>query len=637
MSGVMRYVFVLSAAFVCGSVFADRITTCLDGSGWTLDGAPVMVPHTWNAEDGADGLGGNYHNSAASTTYVHRVGVYAHALPDARKGRRYFVKFAGAGIRTVVKVNGVEIGRHVGAYAAFCHEATRAMRPSSNILEVVVDNYITGSEPPYSGDFTVWGGLYRSVWLIETPEICIDPTRWASGGVTLHPDAKTGRVTADIAVSGAPDEKRTWMFPEPELWSPENPKLYSVTVRLASGDEVTERFGFRTVELKDDGFYLNGVKRKLRGVNLHQDRDGKGGAVSDADRIEAVSLIRRMGADAVRTAHYPHADSMYSLLDEAGLLVWVELPNVGVLPDSPAYRENALQQAREMVAQLRNHPCIFGWSLFNEVCLDKTPSGYQTTEAYAESLLSSLRDEVRRLDPSRPVLGAAWEKPHRRINAVPDGLGVNAYPGWYVLDAKSMKASLDDFLSVTPRRSVAISEYGAGASTIHHAPVDRRVPPGGDFHPEEYQAWVHRWNYPALRDDPRVWGSFVWVMFDFGADCRREGARHGINDKGLVTYDYKVPKDAFYFYQANWTTWPTLRLVGARGMSVTNETVSVMGFCNTARPVELALNGRTVGRMTPDDAMTVLWPDVRLDAGRNTVRLSSNGLVSEAVWIRETR
>ena len=625
----------LSLAILPGVVLAGRRITILDGPGWLLDGEPVTIPHTWNVKDGADGLGGRYHNSAASTSYVHRVGTYSRDLPAAIPGRRYFIRCDGAAIRAVVSVNGVEIGRHVGAYAAFCFEATCAMKPSGNRLEIVVDNMITRSEPPYSGDFTVWGGLNRSVRLIETPEICIDPTRLASSGVTLFPDAKTGRVRAEVAVLGGPDETREWTFENPKLWSPEHPNLYSVTVRLTSGDEVVERFGFRTVELKEDGFYLNGEKRKLRGVNLHQDRDGKGAAVSDADRAEDVAIIRRMGADAVRTAHYPHAGKTYSLMDEAGLLAWVEIPNVGVLPDSREYADHAMLQVREMIAQLRNHPCVFGWSLFNEVCLDPTPDGYRTTEGFAVRFLSGLRDEVHRLDPSRPVLGAAWEKPHHGINAVPDGLGLNAYPGWYVLDASRMRESIDDFLSETPRKSIAVSEYGAGGSVVNHASPEMRNAPGGAFHSEEYEAWVHRWNYPALRDDPRVWGSFVWVMFDFGADCRYEGPRHGINDKGLATYDRKTMKDPYWFYKANWNPEPMLHLVGTRMSVTTNAAVTVMGFSNLPGPVSLTVNGRSIGTLPSDDVKSVIWRDVPLALGDNRVELRSGGRSAVADWRRE--
>lgn len=611
---------------------APRAETCLSGAGWTCDGAPVAVPHTWNAVDGADGLDvppkQPGHNSVSSQSYARGARTYRRALPDAPPpGRRAFIRCDGVSVKAAVRVNGAPAAQHVGAFSAFTCEVTGLLKPTGNVLEIVADNAYDPDVPPTEGDFTVFGGVYRDVWWIEKPAVCVDPLRH----VRLHPDAATGRVRAEVPVSGGPDEVQTFDFGAPELWSPESPRLYRLTV-TAGTDRVTVPFGFRTVEMRADGFYLNGVRRQLRGVCRHQDRIGKGWAVSAADEAEDVRWIKRMGADAVRTSHYPQSPAFYRLCDEEGLLVWTEIPLVDEVPATPAFRAHALHMAAEMVTQLAHHPSIVLWGLFNEVYQFK-----RKPDGTAEPLLRDVRARIRALDPTRPVVGAS-NRDIPSLCAIPDALGMNLYPGWYTgygADPEDMAARIAASVRASGRSCIAVSEYGGGGCIDQHGDALTRPAPSGRFHPEEYQAWLHRGNYLGIVDNPAVWGSFAWVMFDLASDSRREGAQIGRNDKGLVTGDRTTAKDAWYFYKCNWNPEPELRIVGERAGTTTNAAHTVVVFSN-APEVMFFLNGRLHGAKVPDRVKTCVWRDVTLVPGENRMEFRAGPQTRRHVLVRTT-
>lgn len=639
----MRIPCALLVAF-CTLPAVSRTVETLS-NGWTCDGEPVGIPHTWNAVDGCDGEGdfGDVWSSAALTTsYLRTRKTYRRALEAAEPGRRYFIRCEGASTKAVVRVNGREIGRHACGYTAFACEATAAMRTDGpNELEIEVGNTWDPHILPFFGDFTVQGGLYRRVSLIETGAVCIDPLRYGGSGLRIWPDAKTGKVKVDVAVNGAPDETREYDFGKPELWSPENPRLYSVTVRLAGGDEVTERFGFRTAEFRKDGFYLNGVRRRFRGVNRHQDREGKGYAVSAEDEREDVRIIKSMGADSVRTCHYPQSRDYLDACDEAGLMVWFEAANVNYMTFDDEFRSNLLTQVREIVAQNANHPSVVLWGLFNELEFGADRKPTMQPEKVID-FLTAERDEFHRLDPTRKTVAASNNPDYRPMNLVSDVAGFNLYPGWYgwkpwyELDPRS---AAECFRKVAPtipgRQGFILSEYGAGGCAAQHADVMSARPASDAFYPEEYQARVHAEVYRAVLAEERVWGTFLWQMFDSAADYRREGDRFGINNKGLVSYDRETKKDAYWFYRTNWREdEPSLHLVGARMTETTDERVSVMAFSNVGT-VTLLVNGVRVGTAEPDTVKTVLFERVPLKVGRNEIEICAGGLRRTARWERK--
>ena len=621
-----------------------RTVTSLSGTGWTCDGLPVSVPHTWNVTDACDGPGDAIvdwsgvkgGDSVGGNGYLKKRAVYRRKFPAARPGKRYFLKFDGASVNADVAVNGRVVGAHQGAFTAFVFEITDFLKTVEvNELEVAVDNRWNELTQPMSADYSVYGGLYRNVWLIETDPVCIDPMTDGTDGIVVAADPGSGDVTVGVSVLGGTNEVKRFRIENHELWSPEHPKLYVRRIAIdqnGSHDSVDVRFAFRTFEFREGLFYLNGRLRKLRGVNRHQDRAGKGWAVSGADEEEDVRLMKEMGVDALRTAHYPQSRHIYDLCDEKGIICWVEYPNVNRLTLTKAFEDGMHRQVREMVSQCRNHPCVAMWSIFNE--LYNGESWMRERSRDVEAMMARTRDLIHELDPGRPVVGVMGETGIPTRNAIPDEYGLNVYPCWY--SDLDMHRMLDWVMRESGRKTVAISEYGIGASVYQHGDPTVRVEAGGAFHPEEYQAFRMHDNLLQIVRDDRVWGSYVWAMFDFGADNRHEGDRCGINDKGLVTHDRKEKKDAYYLYQANWTKTPVLHLVGSRMTVTTNAVISVMGFSNVG-PATLTVNGRELGTKTPDEACGLLWPDVKLDAGRNTIRLLSADRTCGAVWMLTKR
>ena len=614
-----------------------RTVTELD-TGWTADGKPVTLPHTWNALDASDGkdvpprFSTQWNYSAGSPSYARKPVVYRRALPDPKPGRRYFVTCGGASMTTQVRVNDREVGRHIGSFTAFAYELTDALKPSGNVLEFIVDNVFDANVQPINADYSVYGGLYRIPRLVETGAVCIDPARTP----VVHADAKTGRVEIKwFQSSRSPDgsirtieQSNIRTIPDFELWSPENPKLYPVTVR-AGDDELTLNVGFRTMEFREDGFYLNGEKRKLRGVCRHQDRAGRGWGRSAADEAEDVRWIKLMGADAVRTAHYPQSEAFLDLCDREGLIVWEELPNVNGITFTAKAEENERMMAREMVEQHRNHPCIFAWGIFNELYNKPMPEGT------AEPRMAALSKFINELDPTRPTVGASCRNWLIDLHRTPNQIGFNLYPTWAGEGTDTMKMKIDAaFATNTTLKIAAVSEYGAGAGARQHASIRTRATAYDSvFHPQEYQAYHHWRCYRDIKDDPRIWGSFLWVMFDLGSDAKIEGEHVGMNDKGMVSWDRMIAKDAFYFYKANWNPEPMLHLVGDRLTDLTDRRTDVLAFSNDG-DVELFVNDVSYGKRTPDGVKGVLWTDVPLATGDNKVEVVSDRFRETAHWRR---
>ena len=509
---VVVAVFLAGVAVAGGATGAVR-RVCLSGDEWTLDGGRVRVPHTWNAADATDGkdvdVRKSGHDSVSSESYARKEGAYVRALPDPKPGVRSFVICEGVSSVAEVRINGKTVGCHQGAFTSFGFEITSALKPKGNVLEILADNTLNPDVPPISGDFNLYGGVYRDVWLVEAEMPCMDPLR----EVRIAADAKTGHVVATVPVLDGSDVRQEFDFPSPTLWCPENPKLYDVTVKIGE-DARTVPFGFRTVAFKDGRFFLNGVERRIRGVCRHQDRAGKGWAVSAADEEEDVKWIKGMGADGVRTSHYPQSRRFYDLCDRYGLIVWTELPNVDGVTFSPAFRGNLFACAREMVEQLGNHPSICMWGLFNELY-----NSFPMPEGKAEALMREANDLFHALDPSRPTVAASNDPRRRELNAIPDALGLNLYPLWYDIKGLydgGMKATVRRSVQMNSRQAVCVSEYGGSGCIDQHDDPLMRPESGGRFHPEEYQAWMHSRLYNDLKGDPRVWGSFLWQMFDCG-------------------------------------------------------------------------------------------------------------------------
>lgn len=622
-----------------------------DDSAW----AAVNTPHTWNATDGSDG-GNNYYRG---------VGWYRRHLtvPAGLAGRMLFLQFAGVNQVADVWVNGVHLGQHKGGYSRFRFGATDTLLPGKdNVIAVKVTNAADPDIAPLSADYTFAGGIYRNVSLWAVNKLQVQMLDYAGPGIYLRQIAVTaasatvgvtaklwnntsasrtvavrtvvadadGTVVADqlgasrtLAAAAGTQITQSVTLTNPRLWNGRtDPHLYSVTVEVhdvTAGadtvtDAVTEPLGLRSIAVDAaTGFSLNGRQLALRGVNLHQDRAGKGWAISDADHTQDFDLIEEVGADAIRMAHYQHDQKDYNLADERGFVVWAEIPLVNATTNSAAFTASTENQLRELIRQNYNHPSIAFWSIGNEQNSDDTPTN---------TLLAALAGIVASEDPDRLSTYASDLGDTAGVSTHTQTCAWNKYYGWYGGSKDGDLGTWADRLHASqPALRFAVSEYGAGANTSQHA-LDPAAPaPSGSWHPEEYQALFHEAAWQQIEARPYLWGTFVWNMFDFASDGRNEGSQPGINDKGLVTRDRATRKDAFYFYKATWSVAPTLYITSRRWTQRSEAATRLKVYSNAAQ-VTASLNGVSLGAVSSGDHVFV-WNDVTLRQGQNTVSVTA--------------
>ena len=619
-----------------------------DESGWQA----VSIPHNWGwaqAQEGKD--------------FYRGPGWYRRELDiEPEPGKRYFLRFEAASLFADVYVNGDFLGEHRGGFGAFCYEITKSLNEhGTNVIAVRVSNSWEPDIAPLSGDFSVYGGIYRPVHLIETAAEDFSLTDRGSFGVAwLQKDVTKRRATIDVTteISNGTKEKQSltlvatvrdangkkvietsqpvilapettapyWLtleVPHPHLWNGrQDPYLYRAIVELRSSntvlDSVLQSIGLRFYRVDPDkGFFLNGKAYPLHGVCMHQDWYNKGWALSHGDMDENLRLIKEIGATVVRCAHYQHSDYFYSLCDQAGILVWAEIPQVNEINASTRFAETSRGQLLDLIRQNINHPSIFAWSLFNEIGNAKTPD--------PERELEDLNNLAHAEDPTRPTIGATCTDKFPQMNKIPDWLGWNFYPGWYSGwgSLTNFGALLDKHRYDSQHGGFCVSEYGAGANVNQHEDNPAQPRAGGEWHPEEWQSIVHEKDWAALNSRPYIWATFVWNMFDFAVSTRREGGVPGRNDKGLVTYDRQTKKDAFYFYKANWSAEPVLYIADRRFTERTNAVTNVRVYSN-ARKVELLVDGKSMGTHRSSGGSVFIWRNVKLKSGENVIAAAAD-------------
>lgn len=615
----------------------------------------VDLPHTWNAQDALSG----------KIDYKRGIGNYEKNLficPEW-KGKRLFIRFEGVNNIADVFINRRHIGEHRGGYGAFIFEITGKVEyGKENSILVRVNNGEQLDIMPLVGDFNFYGGIYRDVHLLITDETCISPLDYASPGVRLIQDSVSHRYakvraivdlsngssgnqevelnvrlldgqrvvkegTKNVNLSGneVMQQELTFEIDQPHLWNGrQDPFLYQAEVTLFRNgqmvDRVTQPLGLRFYRIDPDkGFFLNGKHLPLQGVCRHQDRSEVGNALRPQHHEEDVALMLEMGVNAVRLAHYPQATYFYDLMDKNGIIVWAEIPFVGPggyndkgFVDLPAFRANGKEQLKELIRQHYNHLSICVWGLFNEL----TELGDNPVE-YIKELNVLAHQE----DTTRPTTSASNQMGD--LNFITDAIAWNRYDGWYGGTPADLGKWLDRMHKDHPEICIAISEYGAGASIYHQQDSLVKTVPTSWWHPENWQTYYHIENWKTISSRPYVWGSFVWNMFDFGAAHRTEGDRPGINDKGLVTFDRKVRKDAFYFYKANWNREePMLYLTGKRNTVRTQRLQTITAFTNLSG-AELFVNGKSYGKAIPDSYAILEWKNVELEPGENEIKVVS--------------
>ncbi|WP_323090884.1 glycoside hydrolase family 2 protein [Allobaculum sp. JKK-2023] len=608
----------------------------------------VDLPHTWNKFDGQDG-GADY---ARETFY------YTKELPafERKADSRVYLEFEGANSAANVYVNGKLAGRHEGGYSTFRFDITDLLNTGfgeANVIVAEVDNS-TNHIYPQTADFTFYGGLYRNVNLLVVEPSHFDLDFYGGNGIAIDTnihgsDADVnvkayitnpkeisrlevkvldadGNVVAQTTVPAQEENTLTLTIENVHLWNGvKDPYLYTVECSLLENnetvDEVSIRIGVREFYVDPQkGFFLNGVLTPLRGVSRHQDRLGKGNALDFEDHLEDARLIKELGANTIRLAHYQHAQDFYDLCDELGFVLWAEIPMISAMIAGPEAEENAKEQMKELIVQNYNHPSIVTWGISNEI----TIAG-ESDELLRQ--LNGLNDLVHEMDKTRLTTMAQVSmlpktSPHNQLT---DILSYNHYFGWYGGEFTGNEAWVDKFHEEYPDRALGLSEYGCEGIITYHGDNPHR----GDYS-EEYQAAYHEHMARIIDERPWLWATHVWNMFDFGVDTRDEGGVKGRNNKGLVTFDRKTKKDAFYIYQAYWTDQPVLHITSKRFRKRATDTIEIKVYTNLEGEVALMKDGAVIAALPAQKV--VVFKDVALTEGENKFTVKAGNMTDEVIF-----
>ena len=427
------------------------------------------------------------------------------------------------------------------------------------------------------------------------------------------------------AVRGSADTEVTIYVPDAQLWSMDEPNLYTVTAKLQRNneavDEIYTNVGVRSFKVTpNEGFSINGVPTPLRGVSRHQDRVYEGNALTTEEHYEDAMLIKELGANTIRLAHYQHSQDFYDACDEIGFAVWAEIPFISVFKKGEGAHTHVMEEMKELIIQNYNHPSIMFWGISNEILIGGICQELVDTHHDLEKL-------CKELDPTRltTIAHVSTTPVNGPMHRITDVESYNHYFGWYGGKMEQNGPWLDKFHEEHPDICIGISEYGCEGIINWHS----NTPQCKDY-TEEYQALYHEHMAQVFEDRPWVWASHVWNMFDFGCAARNEGGVRGRNNKGLITMDRKTKKDSYYVYQAYWTKNPMVHIAGRRHAQRAGETTEIKVYSNQDSVV-LYVNGKEVGQQT---AHRVFKFDVALDEGFNTI-LAVAGDVKDSITLEK--
>lgn len=646
---------------LCGSVSARSVYninarwTFFTGNDTDTGGSSVIyLPHTWNSDAGTS-VNGYYRGVGNYTKDVD--------IPFAWRGKRVFLRIGGAATVTDVIINSRHVADHFGGNSAFTVEITDNLRyGQSNKFWIIVNNSPRLDVLPTAGEENVYGGIFRNVELIVTEPLAITPAANGGDGVWVTTTKLTGdkaegivklelldmaivpqntrarirftdgqdRLVAQnsVAVTNLERGNTTVTLPfavsRPKLWQGvRDPHLYNIEISLTCDDDIrtdslSVRTGFRTFAVdKENNFLLNGEPYRIRGAVVHRDRMMVGTAMTPFQIEEDVNMIREMGANAVRVAGGQHNDYFYTLCDEAGIIVWNDAPFTGMVyltdrdfADTPRFRSNGAEQLREMIMQLYNHPSVAMWGIFSDVSVrgdDPVP------------FVRQLNDMAHSLDPSRLTVASSVQDGD--INFVTDLIVFNQSFGWGNGMPDGISLWMEQLRRNWPTLPAGLS-FSAGASIFHQSETLEKPTVAGNHHPENWQAFFHEEHIKHAVNAPQFWGVFVGNMFDFGATRCIWGDGKGVNDHGLVTFDRKDRKDAYYLYKANWNdTEPFVYIAGKRLDTRTNRRQTIKIYSNQPE-VELFVGNRSAGKRMGEMGIFT-WEDVELRGGTNRIEARS--------------
>ena len=563
----------------------------------------IQIPHTWNGLDGQDG-GNDYWRGTC--LYAKGFQIREPVGPE----ERIYLEFRAVSASARIKVNGTEVCAHQGGYSVFRADITGVLK-DRNLLQVEVDNGVNRQVYPQMADFTFYGGIYRDVNLIIVDREHFELDHLGGDGIKITPVLSQDMEKAEVQIqlfTDSTQEIRVFLYDRegtvvgegrgkdmvipishPHLWNGlSDPYLYTAKAVLLDGDreldQVESRFGIRSFFVDPEkGFFLNGRSYPLRGIARHQDWKGIGTAITRKEMRRDMELIREIGANTIRLSHYQHDSYFYDLCDEAGMVVWAEVPYIS--SHMPEGRENICSQMKELIIQNYNHPSIVCWGISNEITI--------STKDHKDMMDNhrQLNELCHTMDPTRLTTLACYAmcSPFDSVvHKVSDLVSYNLYLGWYVPGLFLNDLFMDLFHRIWPKRCLGYSEYGAEGMPNLHSSRPRR----GD-HTEEYQAVYHEYMLKCIDRHPFLWATHVWNMFDFAADSRDQGGEPGMNHKGLVTFDRSVKKDSFYLYKAWWSKEPFVHLCGRRYRNRAEQETEIKVYSNQPI-VSLYQNGRLI-------------------------------------------
>lgn len=618
----------------------------------------VNIPHTYNLDAYTTR---NYYRGKAEYRKML-------TIKDLDSSRSYFLRFDAVSKQAEVWVNGKQLANHSGGYSSFVVDITDVVKERNEIV-VRVDN-ATQDVTPLWADFTFMGGIYRDVWVVSTPKQHIALNDHGSKGVfistpavndsraemkirtkvsndsdkpaslivrnvILDPDGKTLQ-TKDTKLKLKAKENSTAIcqpqaISNPRLWSPESPTLYKVVTSVIDAktgkvlDEVTNKTGFRFFAFDGNkGFSLNGKPYKLRGVNRHQDQWPVGVALDDEAHRRDIRLMKDMGCNFIRIAHYPQDDALLDACDEMGLLAWEEIPIIDMVPDNALYYDNCEENMVEMIRQHYNHTAVIAWGYMNEILLIAPQPGTKEWPACKErtvKLAQRLEKRLKQEDPLRAsVMAFNMTNTYNEIGLdLIDVTGWNLYQGWYVDRLEDFDRWCLDQHVRYPARPMIISEWGAGSDRRLHS----LEPKAFDFSIEYQQKYIEHY-LPFIEQKEWISGCAYWNFIDFNVAERQESMPR-VNNKGMF-YNDRTPKDVAYYFKAMWRGDIPVVHIATRdwaqrtGKADMAHTVKVYSNC---QEVELTVNGKSYGKKRVDNCFATF--QVQLPDGRSTLMASGTG------------
>ena len=598
----------------------------------------VNIPHTWNNIDGQDGGNDYYRGTCVYEKHF--------TSPNPSVNERVYIEFNGVNASAKVILNGTVVTTHDGGYSTFRADITDYLVAENHMI-VEVDNSKNDRVYPQKADFTFYGGIYRDVKLLVVNKYHFDLDFFGGKGLAVCPEvagedaaiwvrtwhnAEEGRV--EIALKDADgnivgtgnDTDETIVIEKAHLWHGiVDPYLYSCEATLFVNDEPVDkvncRFGVRSFKIDSQkGFFLNGKEYPLRGVCRHQDWKGIGNAITKEHHDIDMAMIREIGANTIRLAHYQHDQYFYDLCDEYGMVVWAEIPYIS--EHMPNGRENTVSQMKELLVQCYNHTSICVWGISNEITI--------STKKRADMLDNHklLNNLIHEMDPSRPTTLACYAMcaPFDSVGHLSDVVSWNLYLGWYTPFMWLNNIWVDYFHNRYPNRCLGYSEYGCECMPNLHSSHPRR----GD-QSEEYQCKYNEYMLNFFEKRPFMWATHLWNMFDFAADARNQGGEPGMNHKGLVTFDRKIKKDSFYLYKAWWSKDPFVYIAGRRYVDRTEKKTEVKIYSNCPE-VTLYVNGKEFETQKGNKVFTF-----RVSLKGEVKLLAKSGKHSDEIVIRHAK